>query len=214
MQEKNNNIAEDQYLLITQPLYKWKYKSFLKVGTFKICLKVHSSINFKRQIKWLLQVLRTKLFLFFALLHQNILWSYLTGKNKCSKNRILLSFVPKSPQYSLCIIATMKWTSGLLVFLYFLSDVKGLFKSRQIKVEETVQDQSCVKQFLGVQTKPYPQRYIPREVGCCNKIVGGQEVCRRYPWVLGLWRTWGSRPFCGGSLINDRWMLTGGSWSS
>ena len=136
-----------------------------------------------------------------------------TGKNKCSKNRILLSFVPKSPQYSLCIIATMKWTSGLLVFLYFLSDVKGLFKSRQIKVEETVQDQSCVKQFLGVQTKPYPQRYIPREVGCCHKIVGGQEVCRRYPWVLGLWRNWGSRPFCGGSLINDRWMLTGGPWS-
>ena len=122
-------------------------------------------------------------------------------------------YFPKSPQYSLCIIATMKWTSGLLVFLYFLSDVKGLFKSRQIKVEETVQDQSCVKQFLGVQTKPYPQRYIPREVGCCHKIVGGQEVCRRYPWVLGLWRNWGSRPFCGGSLINDRWMLTGGIWS-
>ena len=29
-----------------------------------------------------------------------------------------------------------------------------------------------------------------------------------YPWVVGLWRKFGSRPFCGGSLIHRQWMLT------
>merc|ERR1719229_181384 len=42
-----------------------------------------------------------------------------------------------------------------------------------------------------------------------NKIVGGCEPCPgQYPWVVGIWRTRGHRPFCGGSLLNDRWVLT------
>ena len=42
-----------------------------------------------------------------------------------------------------------------------------------------------------------------------EKIVGGCEPCPgQYPWVVGIWRSRGSRPFCGGSLLNDRWVLT------
>ena len=41
------------------------------------------------------------------------------------------------------------------------------------------------------------------------KVVGGCEPCPgQYPWVVGIWRSRGSRPFCGGSLLNDRWVLT------
>ena len=51
-----------------------------------------------------------------------------------------------------------------------------------------------------------------------DKIVGGYNVFRgQYPWVLGIWeKTHGQyftprhhrRPFCGGSLITDRFVLT------
>ena len=40
-------------------------------------------------------------------------------------------------------------------------------------------------------------------------IVGGIEATRgEYPFMVSLQRTSGSRPFCGGSLIADRWVLT------
>ncbi len=42
-----------------------------------------------------------------------------------------------------------------------------------------------------------------------GKIVGGDEVSpHKYPWVIGLWRKNGGRPFCGGSLITNAWVLT------
>lgn len=43
-----------------------------------------------------------------------------------------------------------------------------------------------------------------------DKIVGGHEVSPgQYPWVLGIWYKGTTRfPFCGASLITDRWVLT------
>ena len=39
-----------------------------------------------------------------------------------------------------------------------------------------------------------------------NKIVGGTFVTSgEFPWVVGIWRLKSSRPFCGGSLLNNRY---------
>lgn len=42
-----------------------------------------------------------------------------------------------------------------------------------------------------------------------TRIVGGQETdVNEYPWQIGI-RTIGfDNPWCGGSLINDQWILT------
>lgn len=38
-----------------------------------------------------------------------------------------------------------------------------------------------------------------------GRIIGGHEAARgQFPFVVGLWRKRGSRPFCGGSLITSR----------
>jgi len=42
-----------------------------------------------------------------------------------------------------------------------------------------------------------------------SRIVGGvQTQVNEYGWLVGLVSPGGSRPFCGGTLINDRWVLT------
>ena len=42
-----------------------------------------------------------------------------------------------------------------------------------------------------------------------DRIVGGREASRNeFPFVVGLWRKNGRRPFCGGSLITNKWVLT------
>jgi len=42
-----------------------------------------------------------------------------------------------------------------------------------------------------------------------NKIVGGEEaVENEFPWQVGLTRTFSKTPFCGGTLISDRHVLT------
>ena len=38
-----------------------------------------------------------------------------------------------------------------------------------------------------------------------DRIVGGTNVLKgEFPWVVGIWRMKSSRPFCGGSLLNNR----------
>ena len=38
-----------------------------------------------------------------------------------------------------------------------------------------------------------------------EKIVGGVIAKEgEFPWVVGIWRKRGLRPFCGGSLLNNR----------
>ena len=38
-----------------------------------------------------------------------------------------------------------------------------------------------------------------------GRIIGGQEAAKgQFPFVVGLWRKHGSRPFCGGSLITSQ----------
>ena len=38
-----------------------------------------------------------------------------------------------------------------------------------------------------------------------DRIVGGTKVLKgEFPWVVGIWRMKSSRPFCGGSLLNNR----------
>ena len=38
-----------------------------------------------------------------------------------------------------------------------------------------------------------------------DRIVGGTKVLKgEFPWVVGIWRMKSSRPFCGGSLVNNR----------
>ena len=39
-----------------------------------------------------------------------------------------------------------------------------------------------------------------------DRIVGGTKVLKgEFPWVIGIWRMKSSRPFCGGSLLNNRY---------
>ena len=39
-----------------------------------------------------------------------------------------------------------------------------------------------------------------------DRIVGGTKVLKgEFPWVVGIWRMKSSRPFCGGSLLNNRY---------
>ena len=41
------------------------------------------------------------------------------------------------------------------------------------------------------------------------KIVNGFQVRPgKYPWVVGIWRKRESTPFCGGSLVDESWVLT------
>ena len=42
-----------------------------------------------------------------------------------------------------------------------------------------------------------------------NRIVGGQETeVNEYPWQVGLVSSSGTRPWCGGTLISDRHVMT------
>ena len=42
-----------------------------------------------------------------------------------------------------------------------------------------------------------------------NRIVGGQETeVNEYPWQVGLVSRSGTRPWCGGTLISDRHVMT------
>eukprot|EP00092_Neocalanus_flemingeri_P017447 GFUD01018873.1.p1 GENE.GFUD01018873.1~~GFUD01018873.1.p1 ORF type:complete len:621 (+),score=132.83 GFUD01018873.1:14-1876(+) len=42
-----------------------------------------------------------------------------------------------------------------------------------------------------------------------HRIVGGNEASpHEYPWQIGLVSSFGSTPYCGGSLISDTWVLT------
>merc|ERR1711983_18327 len=42
-----------------------------------------------------------------------------------------------------------------------------------------------------------------------SRIVGGQEAeVNEYPWQAGLVTKYHSRPWCGGSLVNSKWVLT------
>lgn len=48
------------------------------------------------------------------------------------------------------------------------------------------------------------------DCGIANKrIVGGEQTeISHFPWQAGLVRKGGSQPFCGGSLINSKYVLT------
>ena len=38
-----------------------------------------------------------------------------------------------------------------------------------------------------------------------DRIIGGTPAAKgELPWVVGIWRLKSSRPFCGGSLLNNR----------
>merc|ERR1719328_409339 len=42
-----------------------------------------------------------------------------------------------------------------------------------------------------------------------SRIVGGQEAeVNEYPWQAGLVSTGSTKPWCGGSLVNSKWVLT------
>ena len=50
---------------------------------------------------------------------------------------------------------------------------------------------------------------------CCGianrttRIVGGEETeVNEYPWQVGLVNTGGNRPWCGGTVINNQWVMT------
>ena len=64
------------------------------------------------------------------------------------------------------------------------------------------------KNFTHRQYKRDPKIHhsIIREDDIENKIVGGAFVSKgEFPWVVGIWRLKSSRPFCGGSLLNNRY---------
>ena len=53
--------------------------------------------------------------------------------------------------------------------------------------------------------------------GSCNcgvvndaqRIVGGTETApNKYPWIVALWSTDGNYQFCGGSILNQKFILT------
>jgi len=47
---------------------------------------------------------------------------------------------------------------------------------------------------------------VPNRV---TKIVGGQETeVNEYPWQVGLVSSWGTSPWCGGSLISNQYVMT------
>lgn len=42
-----------------------------------------------------------------------------------------------------------------------------------------------------------------------RRIIGGVEtVINEYPWQVGLVRPSTTLPYCGGTLISDRWVMT------
>jgi len=54
---------------------------------------------------------------------------------------------------------------------------------------------------------------VPRPVS--GKIVGGVEAEKgEFPFMVSLQRNYGNRPFCGGSLIAENWVLTAAHCSS
>ncbi|MDX1693962.1 MAG: serine protease [Ketobacteraceae bacterium] len=40
------------------------------------------------------------------------------------------------------------------------------------------------------------------------RIIGGYEVTENYPWIVSIQTRTGSQAFCGGTLIDERWVLT------
>jgi len=39
-------------------------------------------------------------------------------------------------------------------------------------------------------------------------VGGNNAVAGSYPWQVGITTAGGSRPYCGGSLISNKWILT------
>ena len=51
-------------------------------------------------------------------------------------------------------------------------------------------------------------RIIDDTIDDQDKIVGGVKATKvRFPWVVRIWRKKSLRPFCGGSLLNNRFVL-------
>ncbi|CAL4117560.1 unnamed protein product, partial [Meganyctiphanes norvegica] len=58
-------------------------------------------------------------------------------------------------------------------------------------------------------TTTQPDTCTCGEVNRDNRIIYGEETeAQEYPWMTALVATGKNRSFCGGSLINDRWVLT------
>ena len=50
-------------------------------------------------------------------------------------------------------------------------------------------------------------RIIDDTIDDRDKIVGGVKSTKgEFPWMVGIWRTKSLRPFCGGSLLNNRFV--------
>ena len=46
-------------------------------------------------------------------------------------------------------------------------------------------------------------------VNSATKIVGGTETeVNEFPWQIGIINAGGKKPWCGGTLISDQWILT------
>merc|ERR1719312_2112772 len=66
--------------------------------------------------------------------------------------------------------------------------------------------------------RPRPPRPTSAPSGSCrcgvpqvnrNRIVGGQPAVKNeYPWLVALVRTGSSKPFCGGTLLSSRTVLS------
>merc|ERR1719290_125250 len=76
----------------------------------------------------------------------------------------------------------------------------------------------CDNELWPIPPTPAPTEPPPTQApGDCKcglakrgtRIVGGEETqVNEYPWLVGLVSSGGRSPFCGGTLINDRWVLT------
>ena len=76
---------------------------------------------------------------------------------------------------------------------------------------------SCNAAIITPSTSGEPVTTTPTPTGSCKcgvaqratRIVGGTETeVNEYPWQVGLVQTGGRTPWCGGSLISDRHVLT------
>jgi len=97
----------------------------------------------------------------------------------------------------------------IFVFLYFV-DRNGLVHGKTVDPNEFVEEVTPWFKPLNPHLRCCARnaKEFPID-GDDHRIVGGCEPCPgSYPWVVGLWRKFGRRPFCGGSLIHRRWMLT------
>ena len=64
------------------------------------------------------------------------------------------------------------------------------------------------KDILKLQNVSDVQNSRSSKIQIDDKIVGGTFVTNgEFPWIVGIWRLKSSRPFCGGSLLNNRYLL-------